>query len=623
MITWIRELNKITFQILSLPYLIVTSPSQSVSILFVLSATLTAPILVVNSIFCPLPVPMGLFELPSNLPKPSGLRDKYRRSGSITVVEGRLSTDVWMLKGDAVDRKSRLSRATSLLSRVPKLSVLPQQDPDNQAQPKTHPTIPEQENSAATSAYVAIEADSIGNIERTFYTKARYSPSVSSIGESLAAAIHAAERRNVPESIPGMTGSVPLSRRTSTSSRSSRGSQIHSKRFSTNLETIRDDNSVPSREGSLISLEHSSNEQCHNVHRELSPAPPVSQGPSRNSTVDFSQEESYGETVEPTLSRPPEHPRGTYEIDSLSANLLPQLLPGLTIGSDIRVIATPERARRNTATSMAFSSPDVTSTPPFKAFGKRIAKMRKRHGSAASRTSGSVVPQGTYETDPSHAHHRLFSLTSIPDAERAEEPNNPSNTNNPQAISGPSEEKATRSIYQDRRASDMTMESRAKQRSMANLLTALETPTTSAALNYKPSKPNSGKRDSGTPSTSRSASTQSVDSRGQPKVNYIVDKSSSNHSQTSKGRVRWPSSSDVPVLARVRDTDIEYGTDAPSSRFPSKIGLKSEKIFAGISCSQVPSPPESIPSSPSRKIKALFRRSSEAAVLSSQDRILR
>ena len=125
MITWIRGLNKVTFQILSLPYLIVTSPSQSISTLFVLSTTLTAPILVVNSIFCPLPVPMGLFEFPSNLPKPSGLRDKYRRSGSITVVEGRLSTDVWMLKGDAVDRKSRLSRATSLLSRVPKLSVLP------------------------------------------------------------------------------------------------------------------------------------------------------------------------------------------------------------------------------------------------------------------------------------------------------------------------------------------------------------------------------------------------------------------------------------------------------------------------------------------------------------------
>ena len=53
---------------------------------------------------------------------------EYKRSGSVTVVEGRRSGDVWISNGDAVDGKNKVGRAFEMLNAKPKLSVLPLPD---------------------------------------------------------------------------------------------------------------------------------------------------------------------------------------------------------------------------------------------------------------------------------------------------------------------------------------------------------------------------------------------------------------------------------------------------------------------------------------------------------------
>jgi hypothetical protein len=90
-----------------------------------------------------IPIPHGLFdqrkEPPSivhRAPSPSStlqapaFSNEYKRSTSMTVVEGRTSTDVWIAKGEAVDGKGKIGRALGMLAPAPKLSVLPPQDSD-------------------------------------------------------------------------------------------------------------------------------------------------------------------------------------------------------------------------------------------------------------------------------------------------------------------------------------------------------------------------------------------------------------------------------------------------------------------------------------------------------------
>ncbi|PPQ74364.1 hypothetical protein CVT24_000658 [Panaeolus cyanescens] len=137
----------------SLPYLIFNSaqipPSAAIEILFILSITLSAPLLAINIVAgSPLPVPTGLFDAPvgNSLPNPSAIHigggstlpprwsSDYKRCGtscSMTVVEGRRSGDVWLTKGDAVDGKGKLGRAVTMLQPTPKLSVLPPEEDDD------------------------------------------------------------------------------------------------------------------------------------------------------------------------------------------------------------------------------------------------------------------------------------------------------------------------------------------------------------------------------------------------------------------------------------------------------------------------------------------------------------
>ncbi|KAI5124737.1 hypothetical protein M0805_005372 [Coniferiporia weirii] len=115
----------------SLPYLLMATPrgftTNTVTPIFlILSVSLSAPILALSVVFTRLLVPTGPYERSIGFSSSIDFGSRYKRSGSITVVDGRRSGDVWLIKGDAVHSKGGLSRAASLLSPLPKLSVLPQ-----------------------------------------------------------------------------------------------------------------------------------------------------------------------------------------------------------------------------------------------------------------------------------------------------------------------------------------------------------------------------------------------------------------------------------------------------------------------------------------------------------------
>ena len=102
----------------------------------ILAITLPPQFLALSVIFhWSLLVPSGLFESTAQ-PMPELARTssptitrpwshEYKRSGSVTVVEGRRSGDVWITNGDAIDGKGKVGRAFEMLNSKPKLSVLP------------------------------------------------------------------------------------------------------------------------------------------------------------------------------------------------------------------------------------------------------------------------------------------------------------------------------------------------------------------------------------------------------------------------------------------------------------------------------------------------------------------
>jgi hypothetical protein len=129
--------------------------------MLVLSVTVSSPLLAVNILVrSPIPIPTGLFdghaEPPSVVMRAPSPTDtlatycrEYKRSGSVTVVEGRRSGDVWISQGDAVDGKGKIARAVGLMSPVPRLAVLPP-DEDKEGGELT-PPLPMQEDSTFPS----------------------------------------------------------------------------------------------------------------------------------------------------------------------------------------------------------------------------------------------------------------------------------------------------------------------------------------------------------------------------------------------------------------------------------------------------------------------------------------
>jgi hypothetical protein len=373
------------------PYLLLLSqhalPSTVVQALFILSVTLTSPLLVLNILFgSPLPIPTGLFDirepanpnptLPGSLP-PHKWSHEYKRStsASVTVVEGRRSGDVWLSKGDAVDGKGKFGRAVTLLSAKPKLSVLP---PEGYDEPEMPPLPFQNDDSQPVHIHGTPNSELSAQFGR-LGTDSKTSSYNSSGDEGVAFAtkIMIAQRHYsaLAQTVVVSGGATALLSTATGATKSKRAS--HSSHLRTRSVSSMNGTTTPkSQEDFSISPPPSF---------PLPPTPPNVRAARLAMLAhkkSFSSGFSFG-TVD-----------DINEIDVLTAGVLPVLVPGLTVGDDVRVkegVYSPPgtfskskgmKALKKLAESGAeFSSPEVHSTPA----GYRAREPRSRKESRHKR----------------------------------------------------------------------------------------------------------------------------------------------------------------------------------------------------------------------------------------------
>jgi hypothetical protein len=371
---------------LSLPYLLMTTASatfapQWASILLVLSVTLSSPILAFNILFrSPLPIPSDLFdsfsEPPSVVhrapsPASSGVSCEYKRSASVTIVEGRRSGDVWLANGDAVDAKSKVDRMRNMISTKPKLSIMPPAPykldgeltppiPFNAEEPGQLPPTPttattetgkfEQERKrkeSKASSYYSGTTDAVQHASRIMIAQRHYSTVATTVV--------------VPPSPDQAAG-----RKSTDTTGSAVATGVLAKE-----ETPQHNGHLRTR--SVSSMSGRASPISPPPPTPLPPTPPTLKNAraaqllhrrAHSSDVDF----SFG-AIEADNTR---------EIDALSARMLPILMPGIEVGRNVRItdfapMATPSSTSgkskkrlsnlRNSMASIEFGSPEGASTP--------------------------------------------------------------------------------------------------------------------------------------------------------------------------------------------------------------------------------------------------------------------
>ena len=388
------------------PYLFLLSqhtlPSTVVQTLFILSVTLTSPLLVLNILFgSPLPIPTGLFDirepaipnqaiLPGSLPARKWSHE-YKRStsASVTVVEGRRSGDVWISKGDAVDGKGKFGRAITLLSAKPKLSVLP---PEGCEEPEMPPLPFHNDDSQPVHIHGTPHSELSAQFGR-LRTHSKTSSHNSSGEESVAFAtrIMIAQRH-----YSALAQTV-----------------VVSGGATANRDSVEADALLSTATGATKNrrASHSSHLRTRSVSSMNDPAMPKSQ-------------EDFSISPPPSFPLPPTPPNvraarlamlahkksfssgfsfGTVddinEIDALTAGVLPVLVPGLTVGVDMKIkegVYSPpgtfskskgmKTLKKLAEFGAEFSSPEVHSTPA----GYRAREPRSRKESGHKRNHFSL-----------------------------------------------------------------------------------------------------------------------------------------------------------------------------------------------------------------------------------------
>ena len=243
---------------------------------------------------------------------------EYKRSGSVTVVEGRRSGDVWVHNGDAVDGKNKIGRAFEMLNAKPKLSVLPLENVavkaidgelspplPLQSAPNSIPTTPVSENSeelgkkkSKSSSYYSTTDETALHTARVMVAQKHYSvlamtmvvpPSPDPEGRSFTAS--PVETENT-----GIASGVAVYERTE--------GRSHCRTRST----------------SSVSTSKSRNVISPPPAFPLPPTPP-----SVKAVRAMAHKRSYSSGLSMT------------EIDALSASILPNLVSGLKIGEGVKV----------------------------------------------------------------------------------------------------------------------------------------------------------------------------------------------------------------------------------------------------------------------------------------------
>lgn len=325
-----------------------------------------------------MPIPVGLFEtnldssmmlaLPA-LPIASEFATRYKSSGSVTVVEGRRSGDIWISKGDAVDHRNKFSRAASMLAPVPKLSVLPPSPGMQDDEGEVTPPLPLQSEPSTASAFT-ITAQSENSVE---IGRAR--------AESKSNSFHSAFEDSIPVATRIMTAQRHYSAiaktlvlppspdhegRLSMQSAQSTYSDVTQSAYSTSAQAL------PSRRNSHLRSRSASSVYKSSVsgpRSPISPPPssPLPPTPPKNGVLDTS---GFSFNAVDDIN----------EIDALSAKLLPLLIPGLKVGPQMKVKESPLKSGGMTTaftSTSSFSSPEQTSTPVQSKKGKNSTK--KRH----------------------------------------------------------------------------------------------------------------------------------------------------------------------------------------------------------------------------------------------------
>ncbi|KAF5346032.1 hypothetical protein D9757_014278 [Collybiopsis confluens] len=350
---------------LSLPYL--TTASQNISaslpitVLFILSVTMSSPILALNiALRSPIPIPSGLFDGPNDLPAnllrgPSPAfsetvkwSHEYKRSGSVTIVEGRRSGDVWLANGDAVDGKGKVSRALGMISPMPKLSVLPVDEAEEE--PMT-PPLPIQEGDSSlpinihsrsysetsaqfgrirkdskASSYFSGADDSLAFASKIMIAQKHYS--------TLAQTIHV---EGSPEKSASAGAHLFLNDPVASTS---------AVEVSANKRTSQQH--LRTRSVSSVSGPQTPTASSFNASPSPPPAFPLPPTPPNVRAARLAKhKKSYSSISAGNFSFRPVDDMN--EIDALTAGVLPLLVPGLKVGHDMRIRDSPPATWRRRA----------------------------------------------------------------------------------------------------------------------------------------------------------------------------------------------------------------------------------------------------------------------------------
>ncbi|KAI5999860.1 hypothetical protein F5J12DRAFT_270440 [Pisolithus orientalis] len=417
---------------LSLPYFILLSvpgsvPSDSLSLLLVLSVTLSSPLLAINILLrSPIPIPTGLFDVHAKPPPAAVLRAPspadtlatytrdYKRSGSVTIVEGRRSGDVWISQGDAIDGKGKVGRALGLMSPVPRLAVLPIDDEKDEGE--RTPPLPLQEEPSFPSTLPLTPA-STNSAELGRSRKESKSSSHLSTGEeAFASRIMIAQRHYsalattvvVPASPDKQEeladGVVSVATGVAVESAAAPGAASHLR-----------SRSVSSVIGQAITTED----------LDISPPPsdPLPPTPPNIRNAKLAKQLMHKKSYSSGFSLGAVGSEDMKEIDALTAGVLPLLVPGLKVGEDMKIkdwefspplsSTVAKKSRRAPKGSHGsdfgvlareeFSSPQLHSTPAQeRRRGRKVSAHRRNHFSLPSLGLGKDALQA-WKSEVNHA----------------------------------------------------------------------------------------------------------------------------------------------------------------------------------------------------------------------------
>lgn len=285
----------------------------------------------------------------------------------MTVVEGRRSGDVWLAKGDAMEGKSKISRAMSMLNPVPKLSVLPPEE--DCEQPQLTPPLPMQNEDSSLPITIingtpqSENSAQFGRLRKESMASSHYSGGDESL--AVASRIMIAQRHY---SALAQTVVVPG---TSPDKVQSAGAELFvAATTSVAVKKHGGQTHLRSRSTSSFSGPETPTGTSFNISPPpsfpLPPTPPNVRA-ARLAQLKHKKSFSSGFSFGPVDDM--------NEIDALTAGVLPLLVPGLKVGSDMKIVGNKsplgtftksngiKSAKKMSEFGADFSSPEVHSTP--------------------------------------------------------------------------------------------------------------------------------------------------------------------------------------------------------------------------------------------------------------------